>query len=137
MSNGIFFTTELPPYRFGVIVSVGQTRQQLSEDLKKVDRKFKTKARASILSSLDSVSEISTGCVISIGDNDAIMWLRDMPETNATCGVLIHEAVHLATFCLVGRGMKMGKSGSSQEPYCYLIEHIWNEVMAHVSRARK
>lgn len=139
MSKGLFFTFELKPYRFGVAVSIAQDRNELSEDLKKLDRRFRTNARKNILADWDRAAQISTGMVVSVGENegDAFMWLRDIPTTNATCGVLIHESLHLVTLCLCERGMDLGMDGSSQEPYCYLLEEVWNEVMGRVNHHLK
>lgn len=137
--KGLFFTMELKPYRFGVAFSIGQDREALDKDLKDLDRKFNTNAREAILIDYDRIEPISSGFVLSVGKNegDAFVWLRDIPTTNGTCGVAIHEFMHLVTLCLHGRGMELGSTASSQEPYCYLMEEVWNEVMGRVSQHRK
>ncbi len=122
--SGLFFTTTLRPYRFGLAVSIAQDPKQLNKDLLKLDRRCGTKARPNIMQNYRRISPISTGFVLRVGVGDAFMWLKAMPTTTATCGVALHEMLHVTAMCLMDRGIKISRKASSHEPYCYLLEDL-------------
>lgn len=129
----MFFTTSLRPYRFGLAVSIAQDVRSLGEDLRKLDQSCGTKARANILKDHAHLSTISTGYVLRVGTGDAFMWLKEMPTTTKTCGVALHEMLHVVAMCLNDRGVKLTNKAHSHEPYCYLLEDLHETLYMHVN----
>lgn len=129
MSKGMFFCFELRPYRYGFVVSIGQTDAEIKADMAKIDRKHKVKRKADVM---DALKNRTPGfCVL--WEADSFMFIRDMPMTVQGQGVVAHELLHVVRHCMRTRGIKMSGQ-SAEEAHCYLLEEAWNEVMGRVAR---
>jgi hypothetical protein len=127
--KGLFFNIELKPYRYGLVVSIGQTPKEVDRCMRRIDRAHKTDRRADVMRAI----EVSTpGCFVA-WDADGFLHIQNMPTTVQDQGVVIHELVHCIQHCMRTRGMNMS-GRTSQEAFCYLIEETWNEIMGRVAR---
>lgn len=127
--NGIFFNTELPPYRYGLVVSIGQSDASIKRDLARIDKKFKVERTADVMLALKN--RTPGFCVM--WEADAFMFIEKMPLLVKDQGVVVHELLHIVRHCMRSRGIRMNNH-STEEAHCYLMEDLWNEVMSRVAR---
>mgnify|MGYP007112896503 FL=1 len=131
---GLFFTTELRPYRYGLVVSIGQTDAELKADLRKADRHFKCKRTAEIMAEA-VLSKTWPGWVLNF-EADSFMRMRELPSTIEQRGVMVHELLHVVRACMKSRNMRMsGRTG--QEAYCYLLEELYIEFCHRITQHTK
>ena len=126
--TGFFFNIELRPYRYGCVVSIGQTDAQIKAEMAKVDHAYKTKRSRDVMRA--GIENPVPGYVVT-WEADSFMRIREIPDTVQVQGVVIHELLHVVRHCLKTRGINMAGRGG-QEAYCYLLEEAWNEVMGRV-----
>jgi hypothetical protein len=127
--RGLFFNIELKPYRYGLVVSIGQTNEEVDRAMKRLDKAHGIERRVEVMNALETPGP--GFCVV--WEADSFMCIRSMPIHVQDQGVVIHELVHVVQHCMNSRGMKMS-GRTSQEAFCYLIEEAWNEIMGRVAR---
>jgi len=115
------------PYRYGFVVSIGQSDEELKADMRRIDRKQKTRRTKYVMAA--SATPGPGFCVMF--ENDSFMRIREIPRSVEGDGVVIHELLHVVRHCLKSRGINMSGT-NGQEAYCYLLEEAWNEVMGRV-----
>lgn len=119
---------ELRPYRYGLVVSIGQTEDELRRCMRRVDKKHNVERLGDVIEALKTPGP----GFCCFWEADGFMYIREIPMTVQSQGVVVHELLHVIEHCMKSRGMKL--SGvTSQEAYCYLIEEAWNEVMGRVA----
>lgn len=126
--NGLSFTVELKPYRYGLAVSMGQSRKELLKFARWIDKEYGSDRSGIIMDGFDKAD--SVGFCIRM-DGDSFLYLRDLPTTITKQGVLIHELFHVARHCLISRDIDLS-GRSTEEVYAYLMEEMWNEIMHRV-----
>lgn len=126
---GLFFAIELRPYRYGLVVSIGQTDAEIGAAMAKMDRTHGTKRGPDVMEALETVGP--GFCVV--WDSDSFVYIRDIPDTVQAQGVVVHELLHAVRHCMKVRSISMGDM-NGQEAHCYLLEETWNEVMGRVAR---
>lgn len=129
-TKGLFFTLELQPYRYGLVVSIGQTDAQLKRSMERIDKKHGVERVGDVMEALKTPGP----GFCCLWEADGFMYIREIPVTVQSQGVVVHELLHIIQHCMKSRGMKL--SGvTSQEAYCYLTEQAWNDVMGRVARS--
>lgn len=110
------FIVPLVIYPFDVMVSVGQSDDELKESLSKFNCEWD-----------ESMSYIGNGRFIINENNQSIIRLANYPETYFELGVLAHEIFHCVTHVLNRIGMKFILY-KSDEAYSYLIGYLTEEI---------
>lgn len=116
MKKGINFIIPLVVYPFEIMVSIGQSDEELKTSLGKFNCDWD-----------DKMSCVGNGRFYMNGENQTLLRLLDYPETNFELGTLQHEIFHCVTHILDRVGMKFILS-KSDEAYSYLIGYITTEV---------
>lgn len=132
MKGGFCFNMEIKPYRYGLLMSIAQSRKQLKRSLKSADKHFGTNRADELLKHWDE-SDGWLGFVVNMDSSDSFVYLRDMPDTINTRGVMVHELLHLTFAVLKARRIDTEGMGG-EEAHCYLLEELCNEVERRVSR---
>lgn len=126
--GGLFFSIELRPYRYGLVVSIGQTDAEIRADMIRLDRRHKTGRVTDVIEAMKG----RWPGFVRTWEADSFMFIREMPVTVQGQGVVVHELLHVVRHCMRTRNMGMGGM-NGQEAYCYLLEETWNQVMGRVA----
>lgn len=110
------FIVPLIVYPFDIMVSIGQSDDELKKSLSKTKTKWK-----------DVMKCEGDGRFVLNLDNTSIIRLRKYPSTPTDYGTIAHEIFHAVTFILDRVGMKL-KLFSSDEAYAYLTGYITEKV---------
>ena len=102
-------------YPFDLMVSLGQTDEQLKASLKKYGIKWQ-----------DSLTLDCPAHYVRLERNQPVIRMANYPITVTDYGVLQHEIFHAADQTLRYMGFKL--TNDSDEAYAYLIEYITREV---------
>ncbi len=110
------FIIPLVVYPFDLMVSLGQTNEQLKNSLSKKDVDWE-----------DNMKIIGRGLFYMNAKNQSILRLDVIPKTPEEYGFLQHEVFHAVTHILNRTGMKMVLM-KSDEAYSYLIQYLTSEI---------
>lgn len=112
-------TIPIPIYEMNLILSIGETDDQLWDNLKKLGM---TKKAFS-----DCLYPNSTnGRAIFFQPCTCFIRLRNSKLTPHYHGLIAHEIFHIATFIMNEVGMTL--SGDSDEAYAYLISYLTEQI---------
>lgn len=132
----LFWSTEVRPYRYGLVVSIGQTDRQLVASARVLDRKF----GADRAKEVEEAAIRWAGCpgYVHRWTADALLRIRNIPKAVSDHGVLIHELTHVVHGVLKARGMNTD-STTGEEAFAYLIEQLHNDICVRLDKhkARK
>lgn len=113
------FVVTIPVYGLGILLSFGQTKEQLEATLKK--RNVTTiKIRD------DHGTGNLGGYVQTDQSTTAVLWLRHWPERASQYNVLQHEIFHAVDYLLRNIGFTL--SDDSNEAWAYAIGHVSEKV---------
>lgn len=114
------FIIPLVVYPFDVMVSMGQTDEQLEKILDKY-----------LIEAPDTTwkwhNETAQGRFCILSSNQGLIKLRNIPETPVQYGYLQHEIFHYVTHILDRIGMKLILM-KSDEAYAYMIGYLTEEI---------
>lgn len=113
---------ELVVYPYDVMVSFGQTDEELKEVLStyKLDEHDIDKA-------MFGSNETVQGRAVAFSNNASLIRLRHYPVTSKDYGNLAHEIFHCATFVMERVGIKFDLN-VSDEAYAYLVGYLTKEI---------
>lgn len=117
----INFILPLVVYPFDVMVSFGQSDDQLKDCLKKRGIKW------------DEILEMpptGLGRTAMLDGNQTILRLKDVPISVTDYGTLAHEIFHAVVFILDRVGIELCRQ--SDEAYAYLIGYITKEIYKRI-----
>lgn len=112
----INFIIPLVIYPFDVMISIGQSDDELTKSLSKFNCEWD-----------DKMACEGNGRFYMSGLNQSLIRLSNYPETYFELGTLAHEIFHCVTYILDRVGMKFMLS-KSDEAYSYLIGYITTEI---------
>lgn len=119
------FVVSMHLYPFDVLVSIGQSNDELGPELDKIN--ITTEDIKNCMFENDTCQ----GRAVLFSTNLSFLRLRKFPSTSYDHGVLAHEIFHVVTFLFDHIGMKL-KINSSDEAYAYavgyLTEHIYEKL---------
>jgi len=111
-----YFIVPLVVYPFDVLVSIGQSDDELKEVLLKHEIKWEK------IIKLDG-----TGRYILLKGNQSIIRTKNIVSTCEDYGILQHEIFHCVTYILDRIGMKFNLH-ESDEAYSYLIQYLTEKI---------
>jgi hypothetical protein len=114
--KGKNFIIPLVIYPFDVMVSVGESDSQLTDQLSKYGIEWGDDFKCS-----------GKGRSVIMENNQSLLRLHSYPETNEDMGVLQHEIFHVVTFIMDRIGMPLTIC-VSDEAYAYLIGYLTKEI---------
>lgn len=106
-------------YPFDVMLSMGETDEELKKSLELCNLEFKKKDHG-----WKRESNAAYAFMFPMGQS--LIRLRHKPETNIDFGHLQHEIFHVVTFITHRMGIKF--TSSSDECYAYMIEYLTKEI---------
>lgn len=110
------FIIPLVIYPFDVMVSLGETDEELKSSLKKVNTEWD-----------DNMACVGKGRFYMTEQKQSIIRLSVYPKTNEDYGTLAHEIFHAVTHILNVVGMKLAFF-KSDEAYAYLMGYLTTEI---------
>lgn len=115
------FIVPLVVYPFDVMISLGQSDEELKKNLLKYNIEWD-----------NSMKCAGRGSFILLPKNQTIIRLSNYPETCEDYGFLQHEVFHCVTMILDKIGMKFIPR-KSDEAYSYLIGYLTTEIYERIS----
>ena len=139
-TKGLFYTQSVKPYRYGLVVSIGQSLEELRASMEATDKEYGTdRAQEVIAQAEQAIGDGWPGFVFRM-QSDSFFWLRDLPRCTSSYGVMVHELMHLVNGVMKSRGIRLSGT-STEEAYAYLIEELYiemsNRVCRHLNPKRK
>ena len=119
------FIIPLVVYPFDVMVSIGQTDQELKKILKKHGVNTK--------SGLWKYGKNGVGRAVVFETNQTLIRLPRVPKTPKELGSLNHEIFHAVTFIMHRIGMKLIVC-KSDEAYAYLIGYLTEQILIRIKK---
>lgn len=116
------FIIPLVVYPFDVLVSIGQTDEELKKVMSKYDVEWS-----------DNMKLRGAGLFYMTERNQSMIRMRDFPSDNVGLGYLQHEIFHATTFILDRIGMKMILL-KSDEAYAYLAQYLTVEIYKKITK---
>lgn len=110
------FVISLVVYPFDVMVSLGESDEELRRSLKKVDTEWE-----------DNMQCTGIGRFYMNDRNQSIIRLSVYPKSNEDYGTLSHEIFHAVTHILDRIGMRLILL-KSDEAYAYLTGYLTTEI---------
>lgn len=119
------FVIPLIVYPFDVMVSFGQTDDELLKTLSKslTDDEIKDKK-------LWSIEKNGDGRTVLFGSGQTLIRMPKVPKSVKEYGTLQHEIFHATEFILSHIGMSLCKK--SDEAYAYLIGYLTTEIYKRI-----
>lgn len=114
------FIVELVVYPFDVMVSIGETDEEVKRKLKKYDVQWD-----------ESLTMHGIGKFLINKENKSLIRLKHYPQLPMDYGTLQHEIFHAVTWILDRCGMKF-KLGTSDEAYSYLVGYLTKEIYKRI-----
>ena len=108
-------------YPFDVMVSFGQTDEQLKRQLIRFGVEW---------DQIFEMGETTMGRTTLTPGNTTVLRLQKIPESCLEYGFLAHEIFHAVTFLLERIGMTL--TSTSDEAYAYLIGYLTTEIYKHL-----
>lgn len=125
MSKVLNFIVPLIIYPFDIMVSMGQSDEELKQTLSEVGSSWDDKM------SIVGVARFSMN-----EHNQSVIRLPKIPSTNNELGILQHEIFHCVTYILDRIGIKL-VLGKSDEAYSYLIGYLTEQIYEVLEIKRK
>lgn len=119
--KSISFIIPLVVYPFDVMVSFGQT----NEDVDKILKKYGLTAED--VSFATFTSSTIQGRAVMFESNQTLIRLKLFPETAIDYGNLQHEIFHAVVFIMNRIGMTL-EVQKSDEAYAYLVSYLTTEI---------
>jgi hypothetical protein len=120
-NNSINFVIDLTVYPFDVMVSFGETNEQMAKRLSRYKLSDDDVELAMF------ANETVQGRSVMFGSNQSLIRLRHIPETAVQYANLSHEIFHCVSFIMWKIGMPL-EINKSCEAYAYLIEYITKKI---------
>lgn len=120
-TKSINFIIPLVVYPFDVMISIGETNEQIDKHLSKYNLTPEDVSLATITSSTVQ------GRTVMFSSNQTLIRLKDYPVTNRNWADLSHEIFHAVAFIMWKIGMPL-EINKSDEAYAYLISYISEEI---------
>lgn len=127
MTKSLFYTREIFPYRYGLVVSIGQTDAQLRASMQGLDRKLRTSHTEEVMLVAYKTNPEHTKGYVQNWQSDSLMRIYTFPKSIGQRGAIVHELLHVVRACLWSRSLKM-KGVTGQEAYCYLLEDLYIDL---------
>lgn len=124
-SKSLSFIVPLGVYPFDVLISFGQTDEQLKKVLAKYDAEWSDKMKVT-----------GDGLFFINEKNQSMIRLKSIPVSDIEFGNLQHEIFHATTFILDRVGMKF-KLLTSCEAYSYLAQFLTVEIYKKLPHYKK
>lgn len=124
IKNKLRFSVPLVIYPLSVVVSIGETDEELLKALKK-EWPYKP-AHEIAESQLFNISTTCQAIVVSFPNNEICMRLKSKPKSCEDYGVLAHEIFHAVDFVMRKVGMEL--SPKSHEAYAYLTSYLTTAI---------
>lgn len=126
-SKKLNFIVPLVIYPFDILVSMGQTDEELNKVLSKYDcclgeGEAETYNRPAV-----------QGRTIMNANNQSVIRFKKIPETCEEYGVLAHEIFHVVTYVMNRVDMKL-KLQSSDEAYAYAIGYLTTKIYEKINQ---
>lgn len=121
MSKAQNFIIPLVIYPFDIMVSVGQTDDELLKSVKQFGLN-----RNDISEVLNLHETVKGRTLMLLETNQTFMRLKGKPKTTIEFGSLQHEIFHAADFILRKIGISL--SADSDEAYAYLIGYLTEKI---------
>lgn len=121
MSKKANFIIPLVIYPFTIMISLGQTDNELKKSLKKIDNEWDD------IMIMDGIGKF---CMNKY--NQSLIRLWNYPTTCEEYGSLQHEIFHAVTFIFDRIGLKFSLL-KSDEAYSYLIGYLTTEIYKKLS----
>lgn len=119
------FIIPLKIYPFDVMVSFGETNEQVDKVLKKYD------LTADDVHAATFTSRTVQGRTVMFSSNQTLIRLKSYPRTPIEYGDLQHEIFHAVTFIMDRIGMKL-VIVESDEAYAYLVGYLTTEIYKRI-----
>lgn len=120
-SKGSNFIIPLVVYPFDVMISIGETNEDIDKRFKKYN------LTAEDISLATFTSHTVQGRTVMFSSNQTLIRLRNFPKSPVDYGNLQHEIFHAVTFVMDRIGMVL-KVEESDEAYAYLIGYLTREI---------
>lgn len=120
-SNKLNFIIPLVVYPFDIMVSFGETNEEIGKRLSKYGLTPDDIQLASF------TSETIEGRSVMFSSNQSLIRLRYLPKKPKHFGYLQHEIFHCVSFILWRIGMPL-EIEKSDEAYAYLIGYVTDEI---------
>lgn len=129
--RSVFYMREVSPYRYGLIVNIGQSDRQLEKHMRDVDARLNTDRTKEVIRVANRPNMQRANGYVQNWKNDSLLRIMKMPETIEDRGTVVHELLHVVRACLKSRNIRMtGFAG--QEAYCYLLEELHNDLFSRL-----
>jgi len=107
-------------YPFDVLVSIGETKEEVEKHIKKTGYKLNDNEK-------DAIELNSLGKTAMLRGGQTIIRLR-----NTNIGILAHEAFHATSFLMDRIGVKL--TMESDEAYAYALQYLINEIQSNIKK---
>lgn len=121
MTKGKHFIIKGTIYPFDILVSMGETDEQVRRHLEK----------GGIKDPFEIVMK-GQGRAIMFSGGQTMIRTKNLPKTVRDYGVLQHEIFHAVVFILERVGMKL--TPESDEAYAYMIEYLTVQIFKNLSK---
>jgi len=121
------FIIPLEVYPFDVMVSIGQSDEQLGAVLDKLD------LSVADIELCRYASTTAIGRAVMFSTNGSFIRLRHLPSSARDFATLAHEIFHIVTFVMDRIGMKL-KLLVSDEAYAYLISYLTEKIYDKINK---
>lgn len=121
-SKKLNFIIPLVIYPFDIMVSFGQTDEELKVSLKKYGTEWE-----------DKMICVGKGRFYMNEMNQSLIRMNTIPETCEDYGTLQHEIFHCVTWLMDRVGLKF-KLLSSDEAYSYLIGYLTTKIYIKINK---
>lgn len=117
------FVFSLEIYPFDIMVSIGETDEELGARLREVGIN-------EIEDNIWHYENTGLGRSVSFPNNQTLLRLRNKPETGLDHGTLAHEIFHICEFVLSKINIPLTRD--SDEAYAYLIGFVTKRIYEEV-----
>lgn len=120
-SKKLNFIVPLIVYPFDVMVSFGESNEEIDKHLKKYG------LTSDDVSLATYTSKTVQGRTVMFASNQTLIRLNQIPKTDIEFGNLAHEIFHAVSYIMHRIGMPL-KIKKSDEAYAYLISYLTEEI---------
>lgn len=124
-NKSINFIVPLVIYPFDVMVSLGQSDEELKNTISKYDIDWS-----------DNMKVKGSGLFYMSDRNQSLIRMKCIPESDIDFGYLQHEIFHAVTFILYRIGMKLVLL-KSDEAFAYLCQFLTVEIYGKLPHYKK
>lgn len=124
-TKSLNFIVPLIIYPFDVMISFGETNQEIDKHFEKYG------LTAEDIDSATITSPTVQGRTVMFSTNQTLIRLLAIPKTPTEYGNLAHEIFHAVTFVMDRIGMTL-KVEESDEAYAYLIDYLTKKIYERI-----